>query len=592
VTGTRSNPQTRCAVASPAAASHAAPALPSVPRGVELVLPTRPAAQLRPWSALVCGLPDDRTMLIVDWLLLACRSAGFVAHAVPVAGDARTPHGVYVEVAADADGELALGAVTWGAVDLVVAGEHLELMRAIDGGFVSREVTTIVASCRRSFTDAERSVAPQYVLTEREIDALAAASSRSYHAFDGPEVARWYHLPPTAQPGLLFGAICGAAITGLDETVCREAIAQLGIDAPLHGAAFGRGIRLGRRAGGRIRRTRTAYQFTRRRRAHIAHASRASFEQLVAHAAELVAPQHLPALQEAIYLLSDFEDADWAGRLVEHVAEFARLERDAQGGIEVDPDQSIMLDVIRSLAALMVWPDAAWVAQRKRRHGRHKDVRATQGITRSDAYELVDHIPLDARDLAASKSSRLPGSASQPPTLPPLLQHVVVRQIRTTTLGGAWAIRRMVASKKLRAGSPRQQLELETVEAWRVALVETLRADHEIARIVAVSGTLVQGSGAVREANRQTAQAFWGRIVRQSIALDRADPAGAAPITRELVPFVWEQLSRSGPLALWEFAAQVLGIAMACARGLPHEQAVAMAHTLCMPRGISGLGET
>jgi hypothetical protein len=50
---------------------------------------------VRPWSAIVCGLPDDRTLLVVDWLLLACREAGLVGQAVPLA-DGTDLHGMYV----------------------------------------------------------------------------------------------------------------------------------------------------------------------------------------------------------------------------------------------------------------------------------------------------------------------------------------------------------------------------------------------------------------------------------------------------------------------------------------------------------------
>ena len=107
---------------------------------------------VRPWSALIVGTPDDRTLLIADWLLLACREAGFVAHAVPLDGGADQPHGMYVEVAASLDDAAALGSVPWGAVDLVVAGEHLELARAIAAGFVDPTATTVVSSCRRAFT--------------------------------------------------------------------------------------------------------------------------------------------------------------------------------------------------------------------------------------------------------------------------------------------------------------------------------------------------------------------------------------------------------------------------------------------------------
>ena len=550
-------------------------------------LPVRGAAAVRPWSALVCGLPEDRTLLIVDWLLLACRSAGYVAHAVPIAGgDASTPHGMYVEVAADGDVETQLGATPWGAVDLVVAGEHLELVRAIDAGYVSPDVTTIVASVRRAFTPAERRVAPQFVLSEREIDALATASSLAYHAFDGPEVARWYDLPAGAQPGLLFGAICGTGVTGLDADACRAAITQLGIDGQLHSTAFGRGIRMGRRTGGRVRRARTAYQFTRRRRALVAHASRLPFEALIARAETIVTAAQLPALQEAIYLLCEFQDAEWATQLVDRVEDIVRREQLALEGA-TEPAESLVPAAIRSLAALMVWPDAAWVASRKRRNGRHKALRAAHSITRRDAYELIEFLPLDATDLAATRSSRRRGSTE--PQQPPLLQPVQVRQVRATTVRGALELRRLAASSRHRAGSARQERELKTLEAWLDALHAALAADHSVAAIVAASGTLVQGAGAVREANRQTAQAFWGRIVRQSLALDRADAAGGAPIARHLVPFVWEQLCRSGPLALWEYAAQVLGISLAASRGLSHAEAVQLARALCTPkRPISG----
>ncbi|MCW2956184.1 MAG: hypothetical protein JWO69_1053 [Thermoleophilia bacterium] len=556
-------------------------AVAAAPRRAVEQLPARPREAVRPWSALICGLPDDRTLLLVDWLVLACRAAGMVASAVPVAGGERAPHGMYIEVAPTEGVEADLADLPWGAVDLVVAGEHLELVRAIEAGFVSPDVTTIVASCRRSFTAVERASAPQFVLAEREIDAMATAASLAYHAFDGPEVAQWYHLPATAQPGLLLGAVCGARVTGLEEADFRTAIDDLGIDAALHGEGFRRGLRLGRRTGGRIRRVRTAYQFTRRRRAVVAHGSRLGFEALVERAEQVAAPEHLAALQEAIFLLVEFQDSEWATRLVDHVAEVVRLERSVAG--EVDPTRSIVPDAIRSLASLMVWSDAAWVASRKLRSARLKEIRAAHGITRHDPYELVEHVPLDQHDLQATRSARL-RSSSLDPAAPALLQPVRVERIRTTTARGARRLRSLAGTARHRAGSARQARELETTTAFLEALFDALRADHELARIVAASGTLVQGSGAVRDANRATAIAFWGRIVRQTLALDRSNPQGEPSVARHVIPFAWEQLCRSGPLALWEYAAQVLGIGLAHARGLPYADVVQLADGLCTPR--------
>ncbi len=545
----------------------------------------RETVAIRPWSALVCGLPEDRTLLVVDWLLLACREAGLVGQAVPLATGTGAPHGMYVEIAADEDVESHLGELPWGAVDLVVAGEHLELMRAIDAGFVDRDATTVVASCRRSYTAVERTVVPQHVLDEQEIDALASERARAYHAFDGHEVARWYHLPVAAQPGLLLGAVCGTGVTGLDEAQFVAAIRELGIDASLHGEAFRRGTRLGRREGGRVRRVRTAYQFTRRRRAIIDHRSRRSFEELVERAEQLVHPSHRAALQEAVFQLCEFQDAEWATRLVEHVAELAQAER-ALLGTGPLPHRSIVPDAIRSLASMLVWPDAAWIANRKRRPERIAAIRTASGIGRRDSWELVDHIPLDELDRDAAKSRRLPGMGVPDAATPPLLQPLRVERIRTTTVAGSLRLRRLAASARMRPGSTRQQHELDTAATWLEAMHDALRVDHELARIVARSGTLVQGSGAVREAHRATAHAFWGRIVRQAIALDRtADVRSDAHVVSALVvPFVWEQLCRSGSLALWEYAAQVLGIALARSRGLSWVETVAMVETLCVAR--------
>lgn len=545
-------------------------------------LPVRGAGAIRPWSALVCGLSEDRTLLVVDWLLLACREAGIVAQAVPLAASSHMPHGMYVEVAADADVEDALGDVPWGAVDLVVAGEHLELVRAIDAGFVTPDATTVVASCRRAFTSVEREVAPEHVLTEREIDAIARASSHAYFAFDGHEVAGWYQLPSTAQPGLLLGAIAGTGITGLDESDFVAGIAALGVDTKLYVDAFRRGTRMGRREGGRVRRVKTAYQFTRKRRARIAHTSRPGFEALVERAEQLVHPDHLAALQDAIYLLCEFQDAEWATILVDHVADIAAAERQHAG--EVEPHRSVVPDAIRALAAMLVWPDAAWIAHRKRRAGRIKDIRTAHGITRRDGYELIDYIPLDALERAATRSKRLQSVAAPQASVPPLLQPLRVERIRTTSISGAVRLRRLASAAKLRQGSWRQTHEQDTADAWLTALNDALRTDHELARIVARSGTLVQGAGAVREANRATAHAFWGRIVRQSIAIDRTAGDPNFTVARLIVPFGWEQLCRSGPLALWEYAAQVLGIALAHSRGLPHEDTVRLAEALCVAR--------
>jgi hypothetical protein len=167
--------------------------------------------------------------------------------------------------------------------------------------------------------------------------------------------------------------------------------------------------------------------------------------------------------------------------------------------------------------------------------------------------------------------------ASGPAILTPIHRH----RIDLTSVRGALALRRMRAGSRRRGGAPQAQIELDTADSWLEALHDTLRLDHELARIVARSGTLVQGAGASRDAQRVTALAFWGRIVRQCVAIDRSAQADAPYASREVIPVVWRHLCASGPLALWEVAGPVLGCALAHARGASYEQTVAQLRAAC-----------
>ncbi|MBC7644588.1 MAG: hypothetical protein H7123_05625, partial [Thermoleophilia bacterium] len=61
--------------------------------------------QTRIWTALIVGVPGDRTMLIVDWLMLACRTHGMIARAIPLGSTRGGLHGMFIEMAATGDGD-------------------------------------------------------------------------------------------------------------------------------------------------------------------------------------------------------------------------------------------------------------------------------------------------------------------------------------------------------------------------------------------------------------------------------------------------------------------------------------------------------
>jgi hypothetical protein len=368
-------------------------------------------------------------------------------------------------------------------------------------------------------------------------------------------------------------------VIGLDEANCIAAIRSLGIDPALQAEGFRRGIRFGRRAGGRVRRAKTPYQFTRRRRALVDHRSRRTFEQLVERVDTFLPPQHVTVAQEAIFMLCEFQDAEWATRLVDELEAVARAEQQLLGSAAIAGEDSIVGDVVRGLATLLVWPDPAWIAQRKLHPARLKALRAANSLTRHDQYELIDSLVLDESERRSLRSPRM--RMGSEPVRPSILQDIRVERIVTTSPRGAAQLRRMAAAKKHRRIDARTSRELDTLQSWLEALHDALRIDHELARIVARSALIVQGQGAVRDAHRVSAEAFWGRVVRQSIAIDRAAAGSIPTVSARVIPFVWEQMCTSGALALWEFAAPMLAITMSHARGMPLAQTLEHIEQMC-----------
>ncbi len=555
---------------------------------------TAPAAHTRPWSALVCGLPGDGTLVVVDWLMLGCRDAGLVAQATPVGGSPDRPHGMYIEVALGDETELQLGDLPRGAVDLLVAGEHLELVRAIAHGYCDAERTTIIASCARAFTPAEHAVAGERVLGERDIDALATASAARYVAFHGPEVASWYRLPPAVQPALLFGAICGAGVTGLDVDACRDAIVRLDVDARRNVRAFDLGLRMGRRSGGRVRRRLTASQFVRKRRGALPRRERAGFEQLIERIDQQFDPEHRAVLREAVYRLTDFQSAAYAEQLVEWCVAVAREEDAvfAPGELRVDPARSIVPRVARSLATMLAYPDLAHVAHVKSRRKRLPELRKRHGINRNDSYSVIDHVVVTRAERAQARPAAIAKalSGSGPAGASPLLDQHRVVSIDATSVRGALQLRRWRNARRRRLESQAHALEFDAAHAYVSAVRETIATgSRELTVVVADSGALVQGAGVVRAATRTGALAFWGRIVRPALAIDRTAGDTSWSLASYVVPWAYRQVCRSGQLALWECSGQLLALAMAASRGASHHECIELAKQICRERAITDL---
>lgn len=526
-----------------------------------LVTSTQPSTALT--TILVCGIPGDGTMIIADWLVLAARLDGLQATAVPLCGAADRPHGMTVTVSQPSGLGDHGASVPAGPADIVISGEHMELMRALKHGWI-RSQTTVITSSTRSITAFERAIDPTHVVSESEVDQAMRDATAAYIAFDGRQVAGWYRMSRSLQCALLFGAATNTGALPVSTDSCALAIRQLGIQPIEHLQAFAKGSRFGTTRGGRVRRTLTASQFIRKRRAQVTRSDRVQFTELVTRAERELSSEHHPAAFEFIFQMTTFISVAYAETGFNMVLEIAREEdtKLATQQLRVCPADSIVPVVIRNLSRMLVYVDEPRIAQRLLSRGMLAGLRRNHGLSDTTAFDIELGVPA--------------AEVGMP-----------VQWVKPLSLSGlVWMHRRRMNATR-REGTPGHATSLDVARAYVSVLRQALdTADTALVAIVANSGFLVSGSGAVRDAAIHSAHTFWGSIVSPALAIDRNHAPDSHGFTAIIVPHVYTAICQSGPLALWEFTGQVLGIAMQVSRGATWETAMQYAHSLCLRRPL------
>lgn len=521
------------------------------------------------YRILVCADPDDRAMVIVDWILLAMASRGICASATPLPIRRGRTSGAVIDVGAPTcDGP---------AYDVIIAAEHAHLAKALPGGASDPSRTTIIASSSRIFSASERDAPRHEVVSEREIDGLAAASSRRYLCFDAGETAAWFSLPRSARPALLFGAAVVESLPGIDADSARAAVRRLGIDVSGALRAIKVGSRYGRRVGGRPARTVDGQRFARRARRRIVRARRDRVDELAESAHKLL-PLFAPDVRAAAVQVLEHGDPAAATRLIELCLQLHEIE--IRRGID-DSFGSSVPQLAAGLARIMCYHDPAWDATIRLRPNRMGEVRARHQIPRNSQQVVTDMMAWTESEYA-SVSHR--GDSSESSWL---AEAVKTSAVDPGTIGGIARLSRLRRSGLSRAQSARHATELAAAEEYASAVCAAVQVDPSLGARVARTAALVQGSGVLRVGSRQLAVGLWGRVISQSLGIDRLAGDSSFGFARAVIPFALDQVAREGLLGVWELAGQVVGIGMHASRGGTREEVLLFADLLCRPRPIA-----
>ena len=430
----------------------------------------------QPITILIAALGGEGGGVLAEWLVDIATRAGHPAQATSIPGVAQRTGATtyYVEIhpqtRAELDGRtpvLSLAPVP-GCVDLMVASELLEAVRAIQNGFVSPERTTLLASSQRTLTTFEKLAPGDGRFDSERLLQVAAANSRQLATFDVAATARAAGTVPSAVLCGAIAAVAGSGVLPFARAAFEEVIGASGrgVEASLRGFALGF-ERCGAALGG------------------------APAPTLAVHA-DLIALGHARVVE--------FQDAAYGELYRQRVERLRAAEQlaDPQGLHSA----ALAREGARFLALWMAFDDVIRVADLKSRAGRFARVRAEAGAHAGDLLRIADHFKPGVTELAGllppstgqrlltwEGRRRLAGKA-------PL---GLALKLRADSISGFLALRLLAGLRPLRRRGQRYAAEQALIERWLAAVEQAAARDWQAGFELALCARLVKGYGATNE---------------------------------------------------------------------------------------------
>jgi indolepyruvate ferredoxin oxidoreductase beta subunit len=454
-------------------------------------------AENKPIKVLIAALGGEGGGVLAGWIASAAVASGHVGQRTSIPGVAQRTGATtyYLEIlpggaAAPARPVLALNP-TPGEVDLVVASELLESLRAVQAGYVSPDRTTFLVSTSRVFTVDEKSAMGDGRVDPERMQEVARRFARRSILADFTAAAAEARCPPSA---VLLGAIAGTKVLPIADDAFRSAVRAEGkaVEANLRG--FEAGLLLASRPQERP----------------------ASFEddvspptiriagELEARAKGLVPAEAAEIAIEGVRRLLDYQGARYADLYLRRIAAFA---------IKPGAEASHIRELARHLAVRMSFEDTIRVAQLKLRAGRLERLRGEARAREGDLVEVIEFLK--------------PGPEEIFSLLPPSLGRSVLRfvarrgwseasfpmRVRTTSAWGYLRLRMLAALRSWRPRTLRYAEEQRWIERWLALAERAVALEPGFGREVIETARLVKGYGETYKRGHGN----WRRIAEEVI---------------------------------------------------------------------------
>ena len=457
-----------------------------------------PASPERPITVLIAALGGEGGGVLTGWLVAAAERSGLAVQSTSIPGVAQRTGATtyYIEMLHTGSERRPVFALTpaAGEVDLMVASELLEAARAVAGGFVSPERTTVIASTHRIFAMAERTAMGDGRLDSAALLKTIEANARRAILSDLEETAQKAGAPLNA---VLLGAMIGSGVLPLDAAACLAAIGAAGKSVDSNLSGFQAGL-----AAVGARQTAAASPHDHKRAAPEAPAA----ETLLREVATGFPESTRAVLAEGVKRLVAYQDAAYARLYLDRLAPLR------------DGDEKLLRETARHLALRMSFEDVILVGAAKTVPGRYARIAGELGAAPDEPITIAEFFKPGIEELC----SLLPPGLARPILALAARRRWLGRvywgmEVKTTTVTGYLRLRLLAGLKRWRRRSFRYAVEQAAIEEWLALVREAAQLSAGFAFEIAECATLIKGYGETHQRGMASYQAIATRIIRPAL---------------------------------------------------------------------------
>ena len=446
---------------------------------------------------LIAALGGEGGGVLAGWLVRCARESGRAVQATSVPGVAQRTGATsyYLEWTAEpvdnSDAPTFAMSPVPACVDVVVASESLEAARMLERGFVTPDLTCLIASTSRVYTTAEKMHMVDGRLDDSLIHTLTQTLAREAILMDMESIRKAHQ---TAISAVLFGAMSGASVLPWSVEACEAVITASGKGVAASLAGF-----------------------------HAARQRALDAKNAVA-VERPVSPTQLKlaevcTLGEARCL--DYQDAAYATEYRDLVSQAC-----ASQGMS-DELTAAWTEGARHLALWMCYEDLIRVADLKTKPERIARIRAEAQARDGQLVRVTEHFKPGIEEIASVLPQRLGRLLIQKTSERQKKKFQFGLHVRSTSLWGYLMLRGLARMRPLRRRSLRYHEEATARHAWWEAMRELAPKSPTFGLALASLPQVLKGYGDTQKRGRENYDRLWRTCVEPALtAPEGLDAAG------------------------------------------------------------------